>query len=83
MSMDLYNTSPAARAVWDGADNIFRQYTASPFSKSSRTTLRRRQSISVVSKGKLSVNVTCICRTIPLIRDGGMKTLPLFADIGI
>ncbi|KAE9383824.1 hypothetical protein BT96DRAFT_1008738 [Gymnopus androsaceus JB14] len=60
--------------------NIFARYTDSPSSKSSRTTRRTRLSISVVSKGKPSANVTWRCLTILRIRMGTSKP-PLFIDI--
>ncbi|KAE9385207.1 hypothetical protein BT96DRAFT_1007268 [Gymnopus androsaceus JB14] len=60
--------------------NIFAWYTDSPSSKLSRTTRRTRLSISVVSKGKPSANVTWICLTILWIRMGTSKP-PLFVDI--
>ena len=59
MGMDLYNSSPAARAVWDGADaHLLAVYGFSIIKFVKDNPKGRRPSISVVSRDRLSVSAT-------------------------
>lgn len=58
--MDLYNTFPAAHAVWEGADVYLLAVYEFSIVEIVKDSPKERQSILVVSKGKPSANVTWI-----------------------
>jgi fatty acid synthase subunit alpha len=81
MGMDLYNSSPVARAVWEVLmpTSLF---MGSRSSRSSRTTRRKKRSTSAVSKVRPFDNATWTCPTTQWTRTA-MSSLPLFADIDV
>ncbi|KAL4066936.1 hypothetical protein J3A83DRAFT_4165578 [Scleroderma citrinum] len=67
MGMDLYNSSPAARAVWDGAD----------------AHLRAVYGFSIIEIGQAIRQRYMDMTYDTMDKDGNVKTLPLFADIDV
>ena len=57
MGMDLYNSPPAARAVWEGADAHLLAVYGFSIVEISRTIRRKRRFTSAVSKVRLFDNV--------------------------
>ena len=83
MGMDLYNSSPVARAVWDSAD----AHSISAYSFSIveivRENPRKRLSTSAVFKGQAIRERYMEMTYDTTDKNGSIKSLPLFADINI
>lgn len=83
MGMDLHNSSPAARAVWDGAD----AHLLAVYGFSDIEIVKDNPKEKTVHFGGIKGQAICkryIDTTYDTIdKDGNVKTLPLFADIGV
>jgi len=83
MGMDLYNTSPAARAVWDGAD----AHLLSVYGFSIVEIVKDNPKEKTIHFGGIkgqAIRQRYMDKTYDTFdRDGRIKTMPLFADINI
>ncbi|KAJ3783459.1 fatty acid synthase [Lentinula aff. detonsa] len=83
MGMDLYNSSPAARAVWDGADEHLRAvYGFSILEIVKKNPMEKTVHFGGI-KGQAIRQRYMDMSYDTTDKDGHIKTLPLFADIDI
>ena len=81
MGMDLYNSSPAARAVWDGADAHLRAVYGFSIIEIVKDNPKQKTIHFGGLKGQ-AIRQRYIDMTYDTMdKDGNVKTLPLFADI--
>jgi fatty acid synthase subunit alpha, fungi type/fatty acid synthase subunit beta, fungi type len=81
MGMDLYGSSPAARAVWDGAD----EHLLAVYGFSIIQLVRQNPKVKTIHFGGIKGQAIRQCHIDvtydTMDKDGNVKTLPLFADI--
>ena len=81
MGMDLYNNSPAARAVWDGAD----EHLLAVYGFSIIELVKQNPKEKTIHFGGIkgqAIRQRYVDMTYDTMdKDGNVKTLPLFADI--
>ncbi|KAJ3909294.1 fatty acid synthase alpha subunit reductase [Lentinula edodes] len=83
MGMDLYNNSPAARAVWDGADEHLRAVYGFSILEIVKENPKEKTVHSGGIKGQAIRQRYMDVSYDTTDKDGHIKTLPLFADIDI
>ncbi|KAE9399788.1 fatty acid synthase [Gymnopus androsaceus JB14] len=83
MGMDLYNTSPAARAVWDGADEHLRAVYGFSILEIVKDNPKDKTVHFGGIKGQAIRQRYMEMSYDTTDKDGHVKTLPLFADIDI
>ncbi|KAJ3886618.1 hypothetical protein GG344DRAFT_81530 [Lentinula edodes] len=83
MGMDLYNSSPAARAVWDGADEHLRAVYGFSILEIVKENPKEKTVHSGGIKGQAIRQRYMDVSYDTTDKDGHIKTLPLFADIDI
>ncbi|KAJ3916064.1 fatty acid synthase [Lentinula edodes] len=83
MGMDLYNSSPAARAVWDGADEHLRAVYGFSILEIVKENPKEKTVHFGGIKGQAIRQRYMDMSYDTTDRDGHIKTLPLFADIDI
>jgi len=83
MGMDLYNTSPAARAVWDGADEHLRAVYGFSILEIVKYNPKDKTVHFGGIKGQAIRQHYMEMSYDTTDKDGHVKTLPLFADIDI
>ena len=83
MGMDLYNSSPAAHAVWEGAD----AHLLAVYSFSIVEIVKDNPKEKTIHFGGIKRQAICQCymdMTYDMMdKDGNVKTLPLFGDINV
>ncbi|KAF5337910.1 hypothetical protein D9758_013124 [Tetrapyrgos nigripes] len=83
MGMDLYNNSPAARAVWDGADEHLRAVYGFSILEIVKDNPKQKTVHFGGIKGQEIRQRYMDMTYDSLDKDGNVRTLPLFADIDI
>ncbi|KAJ3768530.1 acyl transferase [Lentinula raphanica] len=83
MDMDLYNNSPAARAVWDGADEHLQAVYGFSILEIVKENLKEKTIHFGGIKGQAIRQRYMEMSYDTTDKDGHFKTLPLFADINI
>ena len=81
MGMDLYNSSPAARAVWEGADAHLLAVYGFPIIEIVMDNLKEKTIHFGGIKGQAIRQRYMDMTYDRMDKDGHVKTLPLFADI--
>jgi fatty acid synthase subunit alpha len=83
MGMDLYNNSPAARAVWDGADAHLRAVYGFSIIEIVKDNPKEKTVHFGGIKGQAIRERYMDMSYDSMDKDGNVKTLPLFADIDV
>ena len=83
MGMDLYNSSPAARAVWDGADAHLRAVYGFSIIEIVKDNPKAKTIHFGGIKGQVIRQRYMDMSYDTMDKDGNVKTLPLFSDIDI
>jgi fatty acid synthase subunit beta len=83
MGMDLYNSSPAARAVWEGADEHLRAVYGFSILEIVKDNPKEKRIHFGGIKGQAIRERYMEMTYDTMDKDGNVKTLPLFADIDI
>ncbi|KAG9315241.1 hypothetical protein JVU11DRAFT_4375 [Chiua virens] len=83
MGMDLYNTSPAARAVWDGADTHLLAVYGFSIVEIVKDNPKEKTIHFGGIKGQAIRQRYMDMTYDTMDKDGNVKTLPLFADIDV